>query len=40
MKRVQETKLVSEIKLVQVELKDKVEAPVAAKTYKPEPTTT
>jgi len=39
-RKVEETKLVSEIKPVQVELKNKVEAPVAAKTDKPEPTTT
>lgn len=40
MKKVEETKLVSEVKPVQVELKNKVEAPVAAKTEKPKPTTT
>ncbi len=40
MKKVQENKFASEIKSIQVELKNKVEAYVAAKTDKPEPTTT
>jgi hypothetical protein len=39
-KKVEETKLVSEIKPVQVELKNKVEAPVAVKPEKLKPTTT
>jgi len=39
-KKVKENIFASEKKSIQVDLKKKVEAPVAAKTDKPEPTTT
>jgi len=39
-KKIEEAKLVSEIKAVQVELKPKVEAPVVVKTEKPKLSTT